>query len=235
MFLSGFNLALLIMKMRFQITLLLSALILFSCNNSSTSTAENNTPSVDTNAEITETKAKTLYDLKSKFKYQNVEVFEIDNYTWETRVGKYNEPAPDEYILLFPDSARYYIEGNPEKDYLYSWQERDPNFIEFTILMQHGRDNCDFLIYYIFTKNGEYVSDFKVATRCDKEEGWKYYSKGEFTSKNVYIERCAEHYGVQPEPGFLLGDSTAFEFKIKSNGQVDVEQILSKEFKKPAK
>lgn len=221
--------------MRITFIYILCLLGLYSCNNAVETKVEAASVVNDEIADNETSKPKTLADLKSKFKYQNVEVFEIDNYTWESRVGKYNEPAPDEYILLFPDSARYYIEGSPEKDYLYSWQERDPNFIEFTILMQHGRDNCDFLMYYIFTKNGEYVSDFKVATRCDQEELWKYYSKGEFISKNVYVERCAEYYGVQPEPGFLLGDSTAFEFKIKSNGQVDVEQILSKEFKKPAK
>lgn len=221
--------------MRTFIFLVFSTFILFSCNNSNTHSVETNTSIQDSIVLNNETKEKTLYDLKSKFKYQNVEVFEIDNYTWETRVGKYNEPAPDEYVLIWPDSARTYIEGNREKDYLYSWQERDPNFIEFTILMQHGRDDCDFLIYYIFTKDGKYVDEFKIATRCDKEEPWKYYSNGRFISKNVYEERCAEYYGIQPEPGIIVGDSTAFRFEITKNGTVKSKQILEKDIKILAK
>lgn len=221
--------------MRITFIYIICLLGLYSCNNAVETKIEAASVIHEVVVDDETSKPKTLADLKPKFKYQNVEVFEIDNYTWETRVGKYNEPAPDEYILIWPDSPRTYIEGNREKDYLYSWQERDPNFIEFSILMQHGRDDCDFLIYYIFTKDGKYVDEFKVATRCDKEEPWKYYSNGRFISKNVYEERCAEYYGIQPEPGIIVGDSTAFRFEITKNGTVKSKQILEKDIKILAK
>lgn len=173
-----------------------------------------------------------LYELKSKFKYQDLEVFETDTFSFDTRPGNYNEVDSLAFKLIFQEGDREFIGQGYDRDYYYSWQNRDTNFIEFTILTQDESSYCDLLRYYIFDKNGKFISKFDLAANCG-DAGWTFTGRGKQLDKNTFIFQTVESDikdGSMPEHEKYEGDSVNYTITIDSRGKATQKETYKKHF-----
>lgn len=122
----------------------------------------NNTPD-NKNAPAT-VKTKTLTDLKNDFKRSNLQAFEVDSFNWESGPDGYTETDSAGFYMIWQDGKRKFKGGGGEdRDYLLSWQSRDSNFIEFTVLTQDESDYCNNITYCIYNKAGKAIDNFVAA------------------------------------------------------------------------
>ncbi|MGN6165732.1 MAG: hypothetical protein ACTHOF_14435, partial [Flavisolibacter sp.] len=166
--------------MRGQTLLLISIVIFFSQNCKQVN-----------NVHIPNEKGSSICNLKSKFKYQNLKNFEVDTFGFELRSGHYEEVDSDAFKLIFQQGGRRFIGQGYDRDYYYSWQTRDSNFIEFTILTQDESNYCSLLRYYIFDRKGTLVSKFDLATKCGDAD-WTFLGKGKQVDKNHFAYQTVE-------------------------------------------
>lgn len=175
----------------------------------------------------------TLFDLKEDFKFSNLTEFKIDTFNWETRPEKYQELDSLTFYMVWQGGERDFVEQGDYRDYLYSWQERNTNFIEFTILTQDENNYCDYLTYCIYDKDGIAIDEFIISYSCS-EGGVASEAFGKFTDKNTCEQLCIES---EVESTYTLenknieeGDSTLYRFTIDDNGKVTEKEIYKKHF-----
>ena len=196
--------------------------LLTSCNNSSNNTTQ-----------TIQAKQLTLLELKKDFKFSNLTKFEIDTFSWDTRPGKYKELDSTTFYLIWQDGKRNFVGDGYDRDYLFSWQNRDSNFIEFTILTQEESSYCSNITYFIFDKNGRVIDNFVTSSSCG-DGGWTYSAWGKFTDSRTYEKLCieSEMTGMDTIGNKELyeGDSTLYHFIINENGKVTQKEIYKKHF-----
>lgn len=201
---------------------LLQALLLLTCwscgqVNSTSPTQNDQTP---------------LLELKSRFKYHNLTDFDTDTLDWEARPGNYQGVDSVSFRLIFQEDSRQFIGQGYDRDYFYSWQERDPSFIEFTILTQDESSYCDLLRYYVFDREGRFISKFDIATRCGDAE-WTFTASGRQTSDNEFFYETVESNlkdGELPEAQKYEGDSINYQITILPSGQISKKETYRKHF-----
>ncbi len=195
---------------------------LMSCNNSSTKPTE-----------TVQTKLLTLSDLKKDFKFSNLTEFQIDTFSWETRPGKYNELDSSTFYMVWQDHKRTFAGQGYDRDYLFSWQNRDSNFIEFTILTQDESDYCSNITYCICDKAGKAIDKFVASSSCG-DGGWVFVAFGKFIDNRTYEKLCIESEMAGTDTldnkDFHEGDSTLIHFIIGANGKVTQKEIYKKHF-----
>jgi len=173
-----------------------------------------------------------LLKLKSRFKHHNLTDFATDTMTWETRPRNYQEVDSVAFKLIFQEGDRQFIGHGYDRDYFFSWQERDSNFIEFTILTQDESSYCDLLRYYIFDKNGRFISKFDIATKCG-DAGWTFKGSGRQTSNNQFTYETVEsdlQDGELPEAEKYEIDSINYLITITATGQISKIETFKKHF-----
>ncbi|WP_207429919.1 hypothetical protein [Sabulibacter ruber] len=196
----------------------------------STSCAENkNNSSFKANETLVENReASPLIDLKEKFKYPGLKSFEIDTFNWDTRIGKYQELDSSTFKLVWQDGKRNFVGQGYDRDYFYSWQKRNPELIEFTILTQDESSSCDLLHYCIYDKNGKAINSFIVAASCG-DGGWGNKTTGKFITENIYeqisIDLNTEIVDSENTKFSTEGDSTVTHFTIAKDGKVTEKEI----------
>lgn len=193
--------------------------LLTSCNNST---------------ETVQTKLLTLSDLKKDFKFSNLKEFEIDTFSWETRPGKYIELDSSTFYMVWQDGKRNFVGQGYDRDYLFAWQDRDPNFIEFTILTQDESDYCNNITYCIYDKEGKSIDKFVASSSCGDGD-WVFESFGKFIDKHTYEKLCIEseltEFDTLENKELYEGDSTLYHFIIDRNGKVIKKEIYKRHFR----
>jgi len=223
----------------------MALMVLISCNNSSNKEAETVQTEFQTEEENVREKPLTLQDLKKDFKFFNLTMFEMDTFNWETRRGKYKELDSITFYMVWQNGKRKFQYYAP--DYLFSWQDRDTNFIEFTIFAPDQEDGgwCNYIIYCIFDKNGKFIDKFDVSLSCG-DGGQIIEASGKFINKKTYELLCVEYNLLFPsdneelynEKGVLYdegeelyeGDSTLYHYIINDKGKVTQKEIFKKHF-----
>jgi hypothetical protein len=207
------------MKLRNLIFLLTLAALTQGCGHSLT-------------GQVNEQTRSTFYNLKEKFKYHDLKLFETDTFSFDTRPGYYNEVDSSAFKLIFQEGDRQFIGQGYDRDYYFSWQNRDPNFIEFTILTQDESSYCDLLRYYIFDKTGKFISKFDIASNCG-DAGWTFTAKGKQLDQNsfsYYTVESDQKDGTMPEEEKYEGDSIKYIIKIDPQGKVMKRETYKKHF-----
>ncbi|KAA9340578.1 hypothetical protein [Adhaeribacter soli] len=175
-----------------------------------------------------------LTRLEKDFKFSHLTAFEIDTFNWETRPGNYVELDSQTFRLVWQDPKRKFIGQGNDRDYLYSWQTKTPDRIEFVILSQDESSYCDLLQYCIFDKNGKAIDNFIVASSCG-DGGWSYESSGKLIAENKFeikgTESESELIGLESNET-IEGDSTITHLTIGENGKVMKEEISKVHFRK---
>ncbi|MFC5269629.1 hypothetical protein [Adhaeribacter terreus] len=175
-----------------------------------------------------------LVKLEKDFKFRHLTAFEIDTFNWETRPGNYVELDSQTFKLVWQHTKRKFIGQGNNRDYLYSWQTKTPDRIEFVILTQEESSYCDLLQYCIFDKNGKAIDSFIIASRCG-DGGWGYESSGKLLAKNKFEIKSAESeselIGLESNET-IEGDSIITHITIGENGRVMKEEISKVHFRK---
>jgi len=175
----------------------------------------------------------SLYNFRDKFKYQTLGNFQIDTFDFESRRGYYQEADSNVFKLIFQEGDRKFIGQGYDRDYFYSWQERDTNFIEFTILTQDESSYCNLLRYYIFDRKGKFISKFDLASKCGDAD-WTFSGKGRQVDKNHFAFETVESNmkdGAMPEDEKQEGDSINYLITIEPNGKAIKTESFNKHFK----
>jgi len=172
-----------------------------------------------------------LYKLKDKFKYQNLKEFTIDSFSFDNRPGHYNELDSAAFQLIFQEGNRTFVGEGYDRDYFYSWQNRDTNFIEFTILTQDEGSYCDLLRYYIFDKQGRFISKFDVAAECG-DAGWTFSGSGRQRNQNTFVFETVEQELLEEDAmeEKYEGDSVTYTITIAPNGKTIRKEMFKKHF-----
>jgi hypothetical protein len=185
--------------------------------------------SSETSETVVETvQSLSLTDLKGRFKYTDLNSFQIDTMDWETRPGFYQELDSSSFKLIWQDGKRNFIGQGYDRDYHYSWQRRNPELIEFVILTQDESSYCDLLQYCIYDKNGKAIDSFILAASCG-DGGWVYQSSGRFISEDTYeevsVETESEIVAAGNAKEIIEGDSIVTHFIIGKDGKVTKREI----------
>lgn len=121
------------------------------------------------------------------------------------------------------------------KHFLYSWQDRDPNLIEITILTQDGIDSCLNTTYCIYDRQGKAIDSFIMNSSC-KEDKWDFEEYGKFISHDTYekteVELDEASLDTLSNKEIMEGDSTIFHYVISKEGKVTEKEIYKKHFTK---
>lgn len=209
--------------MKPRLYILTTLFLLASCKN----TSYNNEGAI-------QTRQKTLSEFKNDFKFSNLQEFDIDTYTWETRPGKYKELDSTTFYMVWQNGQRDFVrhgyDSIYEKDYLYSWQERDTNFIEVAILSQITSNWCTEINYFIYDKSGKHIDNFVACSYCG-DGGRSFESYGKFIDNRTYEKICVEsEVGWYDNTGGREGDSTILHYIIGKNGKVTEKEMYKKHF-----
>lgn len=174
---------------------------------------------------------KTLSDLRPQFRHQHLSKFELDTFSWDSRHEYYTELDSVTFHWVWQDSTKEYQE-NDVSHFLYSWQQRDSNFIELTILTQDGIDDCLNTTYFIYDRQGKAIDNFVMNSSC-KEDGWDFQEYGKFINHNTYEKVCVEtdENNDGNQMGIVEGDTTIYHYIIDTNGKVNENEISRKHFK----
>lgn len=177
-----------------------------------------------------EEEASSLLKLKSKFKYHNLKDFtQVDTFNFDTRPGHYEEVDSNMFKLIFKGEKRSYVGTGYDHDFYYSWQERDSNFIEFTILTQSEEDYCAILRYYIFDKKDKLISKFDLSADCG-DAGWTFFGNGRQVDKHHFVFETIESESNMDEKDSRTGDSINYSYTIDAKGKVTRKEIFNKHF-----
>ncbi|MCP2043091.1 hypothetical protein [Pontibacter sp. HSC-36F09] len=210
--------------MRKSLITICSAFFFISgCNDNKQLTTE----SVE-QAPIVEEKQLSILNYKTDFKFSDLDSFAIDSFNWENRIGQYKELDSTNFKLVWQKSDRVFNGTDYDRDYFYSWQNRNPNLMEFTVLTQDESSYCDLLHYLIYDKNGKAIDSFVAAAGCG-DGGWGLYSYGKFISEDTYEEIMVETEMVEIDSvtntEVVEGDSTVTHYLIATDGRVTKKEI----------
>lgn len=175
----------------------------------------------------------SLYDLKPLFKYNNLTEFNIEKFNSEEKNIKLNELSRDYFYLVWQNRNRKYNDDPYLKDFLYSWQSRDTNFIELIIQQGDIEYSGRHFTYLIYNKEQKLVDKF-VLSSSSADGGWWGKASGKFTDKNTY-EKIRVEYEItskQDPSGKSIyeGDSTWYSHTIAADGKVTEKEIRTKHF-----
>jgi len=123
------------------------------------------------------------------------------------------------------DSAISY--GRP---YLYSWHQRDTNFIEFTTIVDDSEHGIR-IVYFIFDKNGNMISYAQIAN-IGWEERMIYETRSEFKSNDTLIKVSAASTWFDKNGQKMTkpkGDSTFSELTFTKQGQIIEKKLFQKD------
>lgn len=186
------------------------------------------------NPEVAKEEKQPLYALKDKFKYQDLREFSIDTLGFGNRAGYYEEVDSNSFKLIFQEGDRQYVSQGDERDYYYSWQNRDSNFIEFVILSQDENGYCSVLRYYIFDRKGKFISKFDLAASC-ADAGWVFKGEGRKVDINdfetVTVESNFQDTGA-PEEETQEVDSIRYSIQVTPTGKITKKETFKKHFVK---
>ncbi|MFT2008243.1 hypothetical protein ACMA1I_06175 [Pontibacter sp. 13R65] len=170
----------------------------------------------------------SLTDLKDRFKFANLKVFEIDTLSYGTRPVNYQMLDEKYFNKVWQEKKHSFAEQDFVAEYFHSWQERNPDLIEFTILTEDESSNCTLLNYCIFDSAGKAVDKFVIAARCG-DGGWVYDSYGKEISDDtlevVSVETESELMASGGISEIVEGDSIVTHFTIGKDGKVTKKEI----------
>ena len=109
------------------------------------------------------------------------------------------------------------------KTYLYSWQERDSSFIEFTVIMQQ-EDRGVQIVYYVFNHKDSLISATPVASGNVSDLEFKMWSA--FTSADTL--RSTSSVTSHERNGMTKGDTSVFEIIFDEYGKTTEKTISEK-------
>jgi hypothetical protein len=166
------------------------------------------------------------YSLKDSFALQNIEEFRIDSNIW----NNYRTLHLIKNKII--DSAIQSGDSNPQT-YLYSWQDRNSSFIEFTSLLVEEYLGFT-LIYFVFSKDGKLISAIRIA-RLSGEDGIIWEKKSRFISKDTFTTIASVSTELDrnsPQPykklSKSIGDSSFLKLVFKKNGTLDTISSVRK-------
>ncbi|WP_311950755.1 hypothetical protein [Mucilaginibacter terrae] len=156
-----------------------------------------------------------------------MKIFKPD-FSWDGLDRQFVRVDSSAFRLIFQDGDRKFMDDRYEQDYYYSWQNRDKNFIEFTILTPDESSNCLTLKYFIFDKNGKFISKFDIANTCG-DAGWTFNADGKQLSPSKFIYNTDEA-DSDIEDIWEKGDSASYEITINKQGKVVEREIYKRHF-----
>lgn len=231
---------------------------LYSCSIK-TSNSNNQVPVIDDYLFVEQPKIKvnpvkfeTFNDLKPNFKFENLKEFNIENFemskfkpldsiafhriftdkTFDHSISSFTDD-----IFTFSWDMKHY---DYELDYYYSWNNRDSNFYEFTVIT-NNLDSYELnLNYLIFNKEEELIDAFIVSSHGG-DGLYTVSSSGKFIDRNTYqrwqveigdilITEDDEKIKLKKNEMLYGGDSTLFQYTIGKNGKVNKKVITKKHF-----
>jgi hypothetical protein len=169
-----------------------------------------------------ENRADSIFKLKNRFKYHNLDRFVPDTLSWDSRQSHYQEVDSTTFAKLFKQGNNKFSPSGNDKAFYYSWQDRDSNFIDVIILTQEEGSYCDLLKYYIFDKQGSYLSSFDIAASCS-DAGWTFQGLGRQMGNNVFVYNTNESNELEigvPGSEKVVSDSLSHKITILASGKV---------------
>ncbi len=109
------------------------------------------------------------------------------------------------------------------KAYLYSWQERDPSFIEFTLVVQQ-EDRGVQIVYYVFNQKDSLISATPVASGNVSDLAFNMWSK--FMATDTLQSTSA--ITLYERNGMTNGDTSVFEIVFDKHGKTIKKTITEK-------
>jgi len=187
------------------------------------------------NPQKAEDKRLSIVNYQQHFKYKNLQSFNVDSLNWLESTKQFKLITSEMYPVIWKGGERNFRENGLVKDYFYSWQERNSDFIEFVILTFDESDYCITTTYYIFNNEGALIDSFMASARC-ADGGWSFDSKGDFITKTMYkqvnIEMEITDYDSVTNLETYEGDSTSISFEILQDGRVKKQTEAKREFVK---
>lgn len=156
---------------------------------------------------------------KEKFKLKNIQTFLIDS----SLKRNYKD-----YPLLKNQELDSLL--NEQETYLYSWQERDTSFIEFTILTWDEYRGMG-LYYLVADKEDHIISTLRIAG-ANGEGGSKYEGYGSFISRDTLLQTSAitSFLDLKTMKNFdrPKGDTTIWKIFFTKEGQMISDKVSEK-------
>lgn len=157
---------------------------------------------------------------KGKFKYVDLEVFQIDTLEWEERIKHYNPLDSISHFQIFQDSSLTYYarpDHEPDQDFFYSWQVTKRDLYELTVLSQREGQYCERIMYFVYDSKGKLAGKFRVAGRC-ADGGFYETAHGRFVNDSTYVLKVEDNYRAGDDGRTI----TFFEEKtvIRPNGEL---------------
>lgn len=109
------------------------------------------------------------------------------------------------------------------KIYLYSWQQRDSSFTEFTTIIKE-EDRGVRIMYYVFDKKDSLISATPVA--WINVEQYKFDTWSRFKSKNILVSTRTMTLPTKSEK--TIADTSIVEIVFNKNGSVSEKKIYEK-------
>ena len=178
-------------------------------------------------------KPVSFFELKNSFKYSNLKEFEIESIGWESLNGAFLELDSAAFYSVWQNGEKSFVEDGEDRNYFFSWQDRDTNFYEFTILSQEASENCIHIIYCIHDKAGKEIDKFIASSSCG-DAGWYYEASGKFINPSAYEMLSVEYQlneDVPIEKGETFdGDSIVYHVTIDEKGKASKKEISKTHF-----
>jgi hypothetical protein len=164
--------------------------------------------------------ATSWISLKDSFAVSNLDRFEVDSTLYHSfnKFHKIQGKRLDSVVL-----------GELDNVYLYSWQERDSQFVEFTVVLQI-EDHGVKIVYYRLNQNDSILAATKVAHRGGDAEHIGYiYSQ--FTSPDTLITtatlRRIYDISKRQRVSNLPGDTSVIQSVFNPDGSIS-EKVVTK-------
>ncbi|WP_276484618.1 hypothetical protein [Paraflavitalea pollutisoli] len=172
------------------------------------------------------TRADSLMALKTKFKHEDLREFSVNT----SELEYYETVDSNTYNLIFQEGDRTYDRNGSRIDYYHSWQNRDTNFIEFTMITFDEGSYCTIIRYYVFDKQGKFISKFDLAASCG-DGGWSFYQTGRQIDKTHFSTESVESESDLGETiEKVEGDTTRHTIQLLPTGLFSQKQIAKKHF-----
>ena len=151
---------------------------------------------------------------RNNFRYQDKKEFIIDSSIWENYKSLMSSRHP-----MF-DS----IVSGPV--YLYSWQQRAPENIEFTVLKDRGEHGLS-ILYFIVDNNGKIISWEQVAGK-GYEGGYSFETFSRVLNKDTLIHAGAItqliDFNTLKKMARTKGDTSFYYLTIDKSGKFNKQQ-----------
>ncbi|MBY0476731.1 MAG: hypothetical protein K2Q24_03730 [Chitinophagaceae bacterium] len=159
--------------------------------------------------------------LKDSFANHNLSEFTLDKQLYNTYRKFHNIQSKRIDSSLSEEWA---------KVYLYSWQERDPEFIEFTAIIEE-EDRGVRMVYYVFNQKDSLLSATKVAAGSMEAE-YEFATYSKFKSKDTLLTTMAmtQWFDMKKRGKLKItkGDTVLVEYTINKNGSITERTILER-------